>query len=188
MLDKAVFDAALLYTTDRTAFLRRYSKNHLARGLLNEIFLESESRPDLAERVAIYALGHSPSVVKKGYDGWTRHGRPVEAKVRNFVSVDGAFPSSQTSTTINDVSRSIVDRYKQDNPLFIFPYFYDGHLSTIFAVDYKHLDQYYEKCLANPKKGRISFKLGASSWLPHARRVFSHQDQSILNYLPRCLR
>lgn len=187
-MNKLVFNAALLYTTDRRRFNSKFAHNRIVGALLDEIFLESESRPDLAERIAIAALGHIPSATKKGYDGETRDGRMIEAKVRNFASINGRWPESQTSNSVNDVSWAIIERYQEDNPLFIFPYFYNGHLASIFSVDFEVIEPNYVACMNSTKPGRKSFKLPAAAWLEYSRVEFVNKNPSVIGLLPKCMR
>lgn len=190
-MNEQVLRATHLYVTDRKKFEKDYSgdKNSmLVKFFLDEIFLNSESRPDLAEQVALYDLGCKLREGKKGYDGFTKEGRPVEAKVRNFVTNQyGEFPSSQTAHQINDVSQTIIDRYRKDNPLFFFPYFYNGHYAAAFTIDYDKIDPYYTACLTNYTKGRVSFQLRIGNWLEHSKLVHLHKDELIRSYLPRSI-
>ena len=185
-MNKHVFNAASLYVTNRTKFNKQYARNELARELMHEIFLESESRPDLAERIAIALLGHIPSPTKRGYDGKTKSGRPVEAKVRCFISVDGKFENC-TRLAFNDISRGIVDRYIADQPLFVFPFFYDGHLAAIFTTEFKNIHKFYEARLASDKGGRCCFNLAAKYWANDAKVAFVNNDESIVKMLPKPL-
>lgn len=187
-MNPAVATAATMYATNRDAFIKEYGADSLVEGLLDEIFLESESRPDLAERVALVVIGHKPSAEKRGYDGISTAGRLIEAKVRNAVSNEyGHFPDGLTATTINDVSQAIIDRYDTDNPVFVFPYFLDGHLAAVFSVQYKDIRHKYVECLAKHKKGRVSFKMGAGVWIKKSEVSFMHRDPEVVAKLPKIL-
>lgn len=188
VIDPMVSEAALLYVTNRAEMNRVYKEIPIVEKMLDEMFLESESRPDIAERIALVALGHNPSPTKKGYDGSTQDGRPVEAKVRNSVTrEDGTLPKGIATITINDVSESIIQRYDEDNPLFVFPYFIDGHLAASFDVEYSVLRPYYVNCLTNTVKGRCSFKLSPTSWVDSAKVSFVHQNTQVVSKLPKML-
>lgn len=187
-MDKDVLEVTKLYVTDRIRFKKQYSNSvnsKLVEALLDQVFLNSESRPDLAEQVALYILGYTPRQGKRGYDGYTKKGRPVEAKVRNAVSIDGKFPPGQKFSRINDVSQNIIDRYRADNPLFVFPYFFDGHFVAAYTIDYRHLDICYARCLEKHTKGRVSFTLSASYWLPNATLAYRHKSKLVQSYLPK---
>lgn len=186
-MDSKVFEATLLYVTNRKKFNERYGESGVEGGFLNEIFIESESRPDLAERISIAAVGYIPSQGKKGYDGYTPEGRPIEAKVRNFVSTNGIWPRPSGTLTINDVSWNIVERYVNDNPLMLISYFYDGHMSTVFEFDYLNIHHCYVDCLKKHKIGRCSFKLGITPWIDIAKPIFIHEDTEVLNLLPKTI-
>ena len=193
MADKPIIhplveEPAKLYVTNRAEFNKLYKESPVTGAMLDEMFLESESRPDIAERIALKVLGHIPSRTKKGYDGETTDGRAVEAKVRNAVTrEDGTLPQGLTQITINDVSKTIIERYDIDNPLFVFPYFIDGHLAASFDVEYANIRHHYLNCLSNHTKGRCSFKLYASEWIKDSNVSFVHGDQNVVNKLPKML-
>ena len=188
MKDNVVFKAALLYTTNRVQFQKKYGDNKLAVGLLDEMFLESESRPDLAERIALIAIGCIPSITKKGYDGMTSMGRPVEAKVRNYAGLMTA-GRNRPYHSINDISQNIVNKYVEDNPLFVFPYFYDGHLAAAFSVDFlPTLHAWYQGVLDNHVTGRVSKTLGPSTWLENSTIAFQNKDKTVVEKLPTVLK
>lgn len=187
-MDPNVNEATLLYVTDRPEFYRRYGRNGLVHGLMDEIFLESESRPDLAERITVASLGYIPTTGKKGYDGHTRDGRPIEVKVRNFVSKDSDWPRKQTSISINDVSWYIVERFVNDNPMILISYFYDGHMAAIFELDYCQIHRYYIDCLQRPQQGRCSFVLNVGDWMELAWPVYLHKDPAVVRLLPQSIR
>lgn len=186
-MKKRVLEAARLFVTDRTEFQTQYADNPIVGELLEEVFLESESRPELCERIPIILLGHIPSDHKRGYDGVTKAGRPIELKARNFVSQNGFYPIIDASVTINDVSATIVERYQQDNPIMLFPYFFDGHLAAIFSVDYSVIHHRYQACLEKTHSGRKSFKLSAGYWINECNVEFVHSNPNVQLLLPRAL-
>jgi hypothetical protein len=186
-MKKRVLEAAKLFVTDRTKFQIQYADNPIVGELLEEVFLESESRPELCERIPIILLGHVPSDHKRGYDGVTKTGRPIELKARNYVSTNGEFPRIDAGTMINDVSDSILERYQQDNPLMLFPYFFDGHLAAIFSVDYSVINHRYQACLEKTHSGRKSFKLASGYWINECNVEFVHSNPNVQLLLPRAL-
>ena len=181
-----------LFVQDRAAFNEKYADEPRTISLCNKMFLVTESRPQVAEHIAVTIMGHEICHEKK-YDGMIVNNGQIarysEYKVTcRRLQEDGKY-SSMSSIQINDVSESIVARYVADQPLFVFPYFLDGHLAAMFSVDFAVIEPKYTNFLAtNTKVGRPSFSLALSDWLSHATVEFVHKDPEVVEQLAPMLR
>jgi hypothetical protein len=182
-----IIAAGKLYVTDRKTFTERYGES-LHADYLDMLFMESETRPLIAEQLALLILGHTPLTIKK-YDGKTDTGRFVEAKCRTLKSTASVLSKRAfANITAADVSQAIVDRYDADNPLFVFPFFIDGHLAAVFTVDYTVIAPKYKAKLAKPGKGRVSVTLSQKDWLHSATMAFVNSDPEVVKMLPKKMR
>ncbi|MGZ8924295.1 MAG: hypothetical protein ACXW2E_00295 [Nitrososphaeraceae archaeon] len=71
-MNAKIQEAAILYCTDRTQFNQLTLSGDLDRlhtEYLNELFLNANTRPDMAETIAILTVGGTPFYEKHGYDG-----------------------------------------------------------------------------------------------------------------------
>ena len=176
-----------LFVQDRDKFNEKYANEPRTIALCNKMFLVTESRPQVAEHIAITIMGHTICDEKK-YDGMIVDNghliRYSEYKVTcRRIGEDGKY-TSMSSIQINDVSAAIVARYVADQPLFVFPYFLEGHLAAMFSVDFSVIEPKYKNFLAtNTKAGRPSFTLALSDWLDQAKVEFVHADNSIVEQL-----
>ena len=190
-MEPRLVKAVTMFVTDRDQFHSNYADNIELSALCHEVFMKSESRPQLAEHIAITKMGHVVCREKK-YDGMIfdngQFVRYAEYKVTcRRTDADGNV-GKMGSIPLNDVTQSIVDRYIQDQPLFVFPYFIDGHLAAMFSVDFSVIRPAYEKFLAtNDKPGRPSFGLPLGAWIDEATVEFVHKDLTIVAQLPPTL-
>ena len=193
-MDPAVTESLMLFVTDRDAFNTKYAGTVIP-AFCNELMMESESRPHSAERIAILKMGHSIFREKK-YDGWFYCGgkrRFSEYKVTcRYAKEDGTY-TTMASIGINDVSRNVVDRYIADQPLFVFPYFIDGHLVAMFSVDFKYLQPKYEQFVAarlagKKVDGRARLTLSLQDWLAFSNVEYVHRNMDLVNKLGPTLR
>ena len=187
-MDDILIEPLTLYVTDRAKFNEKYATEPRTVALVNNIFLAAESRPQQAEHVAISIMGHQVHRDKK-YDGIILQNgvfcRYSEYKVTCRRTSDSGELGKMSSIQINDVTQTIVDRYIHDQPLFVFPYFIDGHLAAMFSVDFSVIRPVYENFLnTNIKQGRASFGLALGAWIDHATVEFVHKDVLLVDQLP----
>lgn len=198
---KEILNAAILYTTNRLEFLKKYSGT-LHEGYLNLLFLGAATRPDLAEEIAVILYGYSPIPKKHGFDGINENKTPkyAEVKVRTTDSEriskncnKKGNSSNIGSITVNDPSQNIIDKYNKHSPVFLFPFYIDGHLICIFSQEWARLKPHYEKTIKNAKEkteqgnppARLSVSLTIPKWLPHSKLVFLNENEkSLWNKLP----
>lgn len=193
-MDARLVEPYTLFATERELFLEKYQDNPLLIAAITDVFLLSESRPQQAEHIAIKMMGHEIHHDKK-YDGMivSQDGtflRYSEYKVTCRRSNDGEI-SKISGVSINDVSQTILDRYIQDQPLFVFPFFVDGHLVAMFSVDFCVIRDEYERFLsrhaAKTEKGRASFKLATSAWSDRCKIEYVHKNLELIRELPPVL-
>ena len=190
-MDQILVEPLTLFVTDREQFDAKYETNPFVVAFAKNVFLESESRPQQAEHIAVIRMGHTICREKK-YDGMIYSNgqfvRYSEFKVTCRRTDEDGNLGKMGSIQINDVTQDIVDRYIQDQPLFVFPYYIDGHLAAMLSVDFSVIRPAYEKCVKKFKGadiyGRKSFGLSLGSWINDATVEFVHKDTNIVEQLP----
>lgn len=193
---KEIRDASFLYCTNRNRFMNEIESgniHYLHKVYLDDLFIGVDCRPKYAEIVAILIVGGEPLEGKMSFDGYRDDNRtPLEAKCTCGTSLK----KLTASITINDPSQKIYDNYDNTNPIFVFPYFVDGHLLVVFEVSWQHLKPLFVDGLNNilkkNKEGKQSrnFTLSPTKWIDNASIVFLNSSYNQLNYnhlLPRVI-
>lgn len=180
--NRALFDQELGITIDT-----------LHKEYLDLMMLNTTTRPDLAEVVPMSVLGYTGKTRKHGYDGFDDIlQRVVEAKIRMAMTGDdGKLPPTLTSITINDPSDNIFQKYENDNPLFLFAYYVNGHLAVCFHVEWSVLRPLYVKGIADIKAkggGRRNFSISVKHWANNCSVAWSNPDPAIIALLPKSLK
>ncbi len=179
-----IIDVATLYVTNRPLFEQQYGDT-LHKDYLDMLFIGAATRPEIAEDIPVRMMGYTLKEGKHGLDGLPgQTDGYAEAKVTTTDTVRTA-RSGFGSITINDPSPSIVEKYEQYQPEFIFPVYIDGLLITIYTVEWKHLRPYYMDGLQRIKKNNLqgkptrNFSLTATKILEHAKVRFVYCDKQV---------
>lgn len=177
-----IMEAAIEYCTTRRKFLYKH-KGDLHHHYLDMLFLNSGSRPDLAEMVPLWVLGHKTDraeSITHGYDGVRIDNHPVECKTSNRKHLP--VQSSFGTITVNDVSENTIGKYDADQPEIIFSFFVRGHLVAIFEVLWKDIRPWYVTALDKP--GRKSFAIGRNAWEEFAILRYQTTNKMVLKQIP----
>jgi hypothetical protein len=164
----SIKDAALLYCTDRKQFLEIY-KDTLHNEYLPALFLHSGTRPDLAEHVPLWVLGHETIPGTHGFDGLRNDGRLIECKTGSIKNANNM--SHFGNIQINDVSEKMIARYDHEMPEI-----------AIFEIHWKGLRPYYVEALT--KKGRKSVSVSRNKWEHFAMLRYRNKDDDVLKLTP----
>lgn len=182
MINEQVISKFVQYATDRDAFYK--TTDPLLAASIDYSMMGAESRPHGAEHVAIKVMGHKIFSGKK-YDGEFYDGtrkRYSEYKVTCRKTNDRGETTSMSAIGHNDVTADIVARYDADQPLFVFPFFIDGHLAAMFSVDYAVLRPKYAAFLSKVKPSR-SVLLSLKDWLDESTVEYVHSDPEVVSKL-----
>ena len=198
-MDQRIQITGIQYICNRTQFeidVQAGVVDSLYKAFFDEMFLNTTTAPQLAQKLVLLVLGYIPYSKKHGYDGVTPPPRSQEVEEKmcmRMTQLTGKPPTGMTSTTINDPSQQIFDKYDVDKPLFVFPYFIDGHLIAIFSVEWNNLRQLYVdglKQIANKihsGKTSRSFSISFTSWNGSSTLAWYHHDVTIHKLLPKSI-
>jgi len=171
--------AALSYTTNRNNFLKKH-KGSLHHKYLDMLFLHSGTRPDLAEQIPLWVLGHRTIPGTHDFDGERIDDVPVECKTQNIKDVT-KITSGFGCISINDISQTIIDKYDEEQPEILFSFFIEGHLIAIFEIPWEALKPRYEAVLE--KTGRKCIKITRFHWQNFCTLRFKNKNATLINDL-----
>ena len=179
-----IVDVATLYVTYRPLFEQQYGDT-LHKDYLDMLFIGAATRPEIAEDIPVKMMGYTLKEGKHGLDGLPGQvDGYAEAKVTTTDTIRKA-RGGVGNITINDPSPSIVEKYDQYQPEFIFPVYVDGLLITVYTTEWKHLRPYYmdglDKIKQNNLKGKPTrnFSLTATKILENAKIRFVYGDKDV---------
>lgn len=177
---KDIQKAAKIYCTDRTKFLAKY-KGTLHHQYLDMLFLEAGTRPDLAEEIPLWVLGHTPIPGTHGFDGVSAgpNGWPVECKTCSCKSV--ACIKHFGNIQINDISQNTIDKYDAEQPEILFSFFIEGHLIAIYEILWDDVRPFYVDALKKP--GRKCVTLTRKKWEEFGLLRFKNSNNTMIEEL-----